>query len=248
MANFSPLKRYITYCIDQMINSHGLQPPFLDVGCGTGDYSHHLGQRGWHGKAIDYSEVPIECARQKLESLPQINVERLSVFDENGSYRTILILDVLEHIENDQEVLEKISALLQRGGFAVIGVPNNPLEWRWDDDFYGHVRRYTQADLSKKLLAAGLTPVVFWDISFPFFWLLRHMYTRFKKAPLNLVEDAETRTKLSTAQNAWSIPIIAPILEMTQLLWWPLFCIQFSLFRKQLKRSNSMLVLAHREL
>jgi SAM-dependent methyltransferase len=248
MANFSPLKRYIAYCIDQMISSHSLQPPFLDVGCGTGDYSHHLAKRGWHGKAIDYSVVAIECARQKLESLPQINVERLSLFDEIGSYRTVLILDVLEHIENDQEVLEKISSLLQRGGFAVIGVPYNPLEWRWDDDFYGHVRRYTQADLSNKLLAVGLTPVVYWDISFPFFWFLRRLYTRLKEPPINLVDDAETRTKLSTAQNAWSIPIVAPVLEMTELLWWPMYWMQFGLFRKQLKRGNAMLVLAQRKL
>jgi len=52
------------------------------------------------------------------------------------------LFDVLEHIKNDQQVLRKLSSLLVKGGFLVMAVPSNPDEWSWDDDFYGHFRRY----------------------------------------------------------------------------------------------------------
>jgi SAM-dependent methyltransferase len=247
MANFRPLTRYLLYCLDQLIDRYGLAAPFLDIGCGAGDFSRHLGERGWRGKAIDYSEVALERARQNLQALPHITLERLSLFDETGRYQTVLILDVLEHIENDQAVLGKVAAVLQPGGCAVIGVPYNPPEWRWDDDFYGHLRRYTPVELRDKLSAAGLVPIVFWDISFPVFWLLRRLYTRLKTPPTNLPGDAEIRTKLSTAQNAWDIPVIAPVLELFQFLWWPLYWMQFGLFRQQLQHGHALLVLARRE-
>jgi SAM-dependent methyltransferase len=246
MANFRPLTRYLCYCLDQLIDRYGLAAPFLDMGCGAGEFSRHLARRGWQGTAIDYSEDAQERARQNLQALPRITLEQRSLFDVTGRYQTVLILDVLEHVENDQAVLNKVTAVLQPGGFAVIGVPYNPPEWRWDDDFYGHVRRYTQAELREKLAAAGLVPIVFWDISFPVFWLLRRLYTRLKASPAHLPDDAETRTKLSTVQSAWDIPVVAPLLEMLQFLWWPLYWLQFALFRQQLRHGHALLVLARK--
>jgi hypothetical protein len=57
-----------------------------------------------------------------------------------------------------------------------------------------------------------------------------------------------TRTKISSAQNAWDIPVVAPILEFFEFLWWPVFWMQFSLFRQQLQHGHAMLVLARKKL
>ena len=60
-----------------------------------------------------------------------------------GSWNTIILWDVLEHIDDDAAALRTIERLLRPGGRLLIAVPSNPREWRGDDDFYGHFRRYT---------------------------------------------------------------------------------------------------------
>ena len=157
MANFPPFRNYLFYCLDKLIKQYGLHQPFLDVGCGEGYFSFFLGTRGWTGKAIDLSPAGIESAQKRLAGIPGVQVELQSYESEQRKYRSIFLLDILEHIENDQHVLKTVSGLLEEGGSLVLAVPSNPRCWGWDDDFYGHVRRYTLPEIEKKLAEAGLS-------------------------------------------------------------------------------------------
>src|SRR5205085_10227875 len=131
-----------------------------------------------------------------------VSVSGTDLAQVQGCFETIFLWDVLEHIEDDIGAVRRISALLAPGGRLLIAVPSNPREWRWDDLFYGHFRRYTVDDLSARLEQAGMTPVLFWDFTFPVFWLLRRLYTLLKRPPR--VDDGaqEERTKASSTVNA----------------------------------------------
>ena len=170
MANFIPLKNYMFYCLDQFIAEYDLTSPFLDVGCGIGDLSAYVALKGWHGRAIDFSEVAIKRAKLNLKLFPQVEVSGASLFNENNKFKTVFLWDVIEHMEDDEAALKKISSILFPGGYLLIAVPSNPREWRWDDDFYGHYRRYTEKEIGEKIIGAGLEPVVFWDFTYPIFW------------------------------------------------------------------------------
>ena len=159
MANFIPLKNYMFYCLEQMIRRYNLQAPFLDVGCGIGDLSCYLAAKSWHGKSIDFSELAIQKAQKNLRNFPLVTVAKKSLFDETEKFNTILMWDILEHLEQDEIALAKISSLLLEKGYLLLAIPSNPDEWRWDDDFYGHYRRYTVQDISEKLIKAGLKPI-----------------------------------------------------------------------------------------
>lgn len=158
MANFPPLKNYILYCIDKLVTQYnlgGAPQKFLDVGCGMGDISQYFAGRGWQGKVIDISDIAVEKARENLKTFKDIEVENKSLFQETGVFRIIFLMDVLEHIENDRAALDKVFSLLTKDGYAVISVPSNPREWRWDDDFYGHYRRYTSVEIKNKPCLSG---------------------------------------------------------------------------------------------
>lgn len=213
MANFLPLKNYIFYCLDKLIVRYNLTSPFLDVGCGIGDLSSYVASKGWHGKAIDFSDIAIEKAKLNLVLFPQVEIEKKSLFDENGNFKTIFIWDVIEHIGNDDVALEKISSLLIPNGHLLISVPSNPNEWRWDDDFYGHYRRYTVKEMRTKITNAGLKPLVFWDFTYPIFWAMRRIYTRLKSAPKDIGSDEDIKTRASSALDAWDIPVISSIFD-----------------------------------
>lgn len=246
MANFIPLKNYMFYCLDKLIATHKLTYPFLDVGCGIGDSSKYLAQKGWTGSAIDSSESAIAQAKLNLKQFNSIQVTKRSLFEEVGSYQTILLWDVLEHINEDQVFLEKLSSLLAPGGHLLIAVPSNPKEWGWDDDFYGHYRRYTKKEMSEKLVKAGLSPVVFWDFTFPVFWIMRRLYILIKSPRKNSSEVKEERTDESAVVNAWDIPLISNILNKENFIWRFIYKMQFNFFKNKITKGHEFFVLAQK--
>ena len=63
--------------------------------------------------------------------------------------------DVLEHIEEDVEVLGQMHQALKPDGLLVISVPQHRWLWSPADDHAHHVRRYTARELRAKVTGAG---------------------------------------------------------------------------------------------
>lgn len=248
MANFPPLKSHILYCLDRAIERHGIQGPFLDGGCGSGDVSRHLARRGWKGKAVDLSDSAVERARGTLAEFPAVSVERSSVLDVSGSasFGAVLMMDVIEHVEDDRAILRKAVELLGDGGHLILSVPSNPREWRWDDDYYGHVRRYTRDDIDPKLREAGLRLIEAMDFTFPVFWAMRRLYTRLKSKPAIQGEPME-RTLASSGQNAWEIPGLSALISGGEPFWRIASWFQYQLFRQAVDLGHEMIVIARKE-
>lgn len=246
MANFKPLKNYILYCLNELVKQHSLGGPFLDVGCGIGDISLFLAHKGWEGKAIDFSETAVQNARKNLSQFPKISVKHASLDQVEGTYNTILLMDVIEHIEDDSHVFEKVFQLLRPQGYLVISTPSNPREWRWDDDFYGHLRRYTLNEMKSKLEKANLYPLIFWDFTYPFFWIMRRAYTKFKTPPRDRSKDILQRTKLSSFENAWEIPFGSNALSKPWSFWNLVYKVQFNKFRNHVDKGHEMIILAQK--
>lgn len=244
MANFVPLRNYIYYCIEQAIIRFGINPPFLDVGCGVGDWSKYLGTRRWQGKAIDESEIAIEKARELLSDSPRVEVVQAELAEESSSYQSIFLLDVLEHIQDDKGALEKAGSLLETEGHLILVVPSNPNEWRWDDDFYGHFRRYSTEGMNELLKSVNLVPVVSWDVTYPVFWFMRRVYTRLMHTAKYTEDEMSYRTKVSSVSNAWDLPVLSNLLSKGMWLWRLVYRMQFSYFRHNLRRGHEMLVVA----
>jgi SAM-dependent methyltransferase len=245
MANFAPLKQYMFYCLDRFIEQYGLAPPFLEVGCGRGDVSAHLAQKGWTGLAIDFSDAAIVHAQRALAPYPGVTVKRQTLAETSGSFACVLLWDVLEHIEDDRAALDAVAKLLRPGGQLLLAVPSNPREWRWDDDFYGHFRRYTVEALTAKLADAGLQSQVFWDFTWPVFWAMRRAYTRIKRAPRAPV-DPDTATRASATVSAWELPLVSRALDASAALWRPLQPLQFRMFRNATARGHEFFALARK--
>lgn len=246
MANFKPLNNYSLFLLDKFIKQYNLKPPFLDVACGNGYLSKHLARKGWGGIAIDYYSKALNEAKKILKEYKKIKVQKKSFSKTTGRYNTVLMFDILEHIKDDISALKKANLLLLKGGFLVIAGPSNPKEWRWDDEFYGHYRRYTEVKLKKKLLKTGFNPIVCYDYTFPIFWLLRIVYTKLIDKKKNS-EGIEKRTKKSSLVYAWYIPLLSNILDNTSALWLPLYLTQYYLFKRYTHIGNAMIILAKKK-
>jgi SAM-dependent methyltransferase len=68
---------------------------------------------------------------------------------------SIVLVNVLEHIAEDQALLDEAHAVLIPGGTLLLLVPALPGIYGSLDQAFGHYRRYTKASLADKLRAAG---------------------------------------------------------------------------------------------
>lgn len=129
---------------------------FMEVGCGTGfvlqGIAQRFGDREYTGTEYLTEGLAIAAKRVPFATFMQMDARHIPFsqkFDLIGSF------DVIEHINEDAQVLEEMSKALKPGGFVLITVPQH--QWLWSDrDVYAHhVRRYGKEDLHKKLEAAG---------------------------------------------------------------------------------------------
>lgn len=247
MANFQPLNNYSLFLLDRLIKKYHLKSPFLDVACGNGYLSKRLAKKGWKGKAIDFLPKAIKTTKENLAGFRGIKVEKKTLLQVSGKYNTIFMFDILEHLEDDISALKKVYSLLETGGHLVVAGPSNPSEWRWDDNFYGHIRRYSEKNLKDKLKRAGFTHIVSYDYTFPFFWILRRFYTTLIDKTKGKLFDKEKQTKISSFSYAWDIPLAAKFFDKTTLLWLPIYFLQYAFFKKFTSFGCSMMVLARKD-
>ena len=74
-----------------------------------------------------------------------------------GNYDLVLMLDVLEHVENDETALnEAASTFLKPGGSLLLSVPAGQMLFSRHDELLGHKRRYSPARLRALTTMAGL--------------------------------------------------------------------------------------------
>jgi len=90
-------------------------------------------------------------------------------------YDLVLMLDVLEHLEDDAVALQSLRHLLKPGAYAIITVPALQSLWSVHDVINRHYRRYTKRGLKLLLEDSGFTVR---DLRYFFFWPLGLIYLR----------------------------------------------------------------------
>ena len=100
----------------------------LEVGCAHGFLLDHLRRDGWRVMGFEVSRAG-EYARNEL-GLPVTiapSLERAGFA--GGSFDTVLLLDVLEHLHRPFETLREIARLLAPGGILVVQCPWELYHW-----------------------------------------------------------------------------------------------------------------------
>lgn len=138
----------------------------LDIGCGVGSLSLYLASNGHRVYGIDISSKAIKSC---LESAKKLGIENNVHFESmnfpnkipDEKFDFILLIEVIEHLKNDNLVLGKVYSLLKKGGIVIISTPskNAPMyklglahEF---DQRVGHLRRSTLYELVDKCKLAG---------------------------------------------------------------------------------------------
>jgi SAM-dependent methyltransferase len=132
----------------------------LEVGAGIGQITSELLQKPAITHLLSIEPDKDFCAQLRAR-LPQHNLLEGTVGDLQAKteWNAILSINVLEHIERDQEELAAYHSLLRpaRGALCLF-VPARPEIYAPIDRDFGHFRRYTRSELRRKLETAGFEP------------------------------------------------------------------------------------------
>jgi 2-polyprenyl-3-methyl-5-hydroxy-6-metoxy-1,4-benzoquinol methylase len=125
----------------------------LDVGAGSGFFSHHLLS---HSPASEAWCVDISYDADSDASTagkPVHYRREIAAVDAD----LVLLMDVLEHVEDDVGLLKAYVDKVPSGSRFLMTVPAFRFLWSGHDEFLEHKRRYTLAQLETVARDAGLT-------------------------------------------------------------------------------------------
>lgn len=132
----------------------------LDVGCGTGGTLAGFAE-DYACCGIDPSDVAAELAKQRFPKVEfRCGMAPDAVKDVLPRVRAAMLLDVLEHVQDDVSLLKSVVSAMSPGSYCVITVPADMRLWSPQDVSYGHFRRYDTAMLAKTCSAAPAEPVL----------------------------------------------------------------------------------------
>ena len=114
----------------------------LDFGAGEGTFAEQLEKQS--GKNV-YCLEPAEnmqkyYQKKPLQSLAELGEEKIDC---------IYSLNVLEHIENDKEIIDAFYKVLAQNGTVFLYLPAFPCLYSSVDKQVGHCRRYTKKDINR---------------------------------------------------------------------------------------------------
>lgn len=153
----------------------------LDAGCGTGDYSLFLSERGHRVTAFDPSPFAIKKLLERCRKTLSIEAEINTIegFHSSKLFDNIISIEVIEHIEFDQTALQKLYIFLKKGGSILISVPASPFLYSEADRVSGHYRRYSSEEFMKLFTNVGFSNIQIKRYGFPilfFYSLMRKLF------------------------------------------------------------------------
>lgn len=138
-----------------------ISSPALELGCGEGLFLKHYIGKCQEILAVDYNKNLLE----KINNDPRLSRAQTLAQDlteeweniPNGYFKSVIALDVLEHIENEHCFLKSAYNSLAENGYLHLKVPAQSALYSKMDQHSGHHRRYEKNDLITKLKAHNFT-------------------------------------------------------------------------------------------
>ena len=127
----------------------------LDIGSDNGVISYQLRKHGgtWH--STDKSPKAVESIRRLVQTnVTEVKGGKLPY--EDGKFDAVVIVDMLEHLQDDLSFIEECHRVLKQSGYLVVNVPNKKFSvlrpirklLGLTDAWHGHVRSgYTESEL-----------------------------------------------------------------------------------------------------
>ncbi|MDD5086386.1 MAG: class I SAM-dependent methyltransferase [Candidatus Nanoarchaeia archaeon] len=159
----------------------------LDAGCGNGSLSLKLARIGYDVVGIDITKENINFAKsvKKSVGIENLNFFQMSLTDikfKKNSFDAVVSGEVLEHIKDDGKAVKELNRVLKMKGQCIVSVPQNQRLWSKEDEWVGHIRRYSRKRIVMLMEKNGFRIERIRSVGFP---LVRAYFCFFKSVVLN---------------------------------------------------------------
>ncbi len=133
------------------------QASILEIGCSSGFLLHELRHTFPHALLLgaDIVRAPLMQLARTLPHVPLMLFDITQCPLPSESIDIVIMLNVLEHIENDNLALKNAFKILKPGGHLIIEVPSGPFLFNSYDIMLKHFRRYSSKNLVSNLYNSG---------------------------------------------------------------------------------------------
>jgi len=129
----------------------------LEIGCGTGNVSSFLSEKGYKATGYEYFPRAFEIA---YGNFTKVRGDAFLLPFKKGSFNIVGLFDVIEHSDDNKALLIEAGRVMSPGGIIAITVPAKEELWSYLDVKAHHKRRYTKEMLKQVFSEAGLTPLL----------------------------------------------------------------------------------------
>jgi glycosyltransferase involved in cell wall biosynthesis len=166
----------------------------LEIGAGIGNLTSQFIPRDLY-VASEINPNYLHYLRSYSFGKPYLRIKEADVVnpddfhDLENQFDTVIMLNVLEHLENESQALRNVWSALEPGGKAIVLVPQHPGLFGTLDEALEHKRRYKPQDLEQALKGAGFRVERIFDFnrfSVPGWWLNGRVLRRKRFSRLQL--------------------------------------------------------------
>lgn len=133
-----------------------------DLGCWVGFLLSEAAGRGWEAHGVEPSKFAARLGRERFGLDVQASTLDSAELPASGA-DAVVLADVIEHLPEPGEALDRIATLLEPGGVLFLALPDagsrmaRALGWRWWSVLPTHVQYFTCRSMTELLARHGYT-------------------------------------------------------------------------------------------
>ncbi len=138
---------------------------YLDLGCGSGNYTHALYERGLQIEGLDASEAMLDKAKAKHSQIKWHKGDARMLPFENNSFNGVTCIWATHHFQDLSTCFNEVHRVLNHGTFVMLTATPEQIEQYWLNEYFpimlknAAARQTSYAILEKKLQSTGFQSI-----------------------------------------------------------------------------------------
>jgi SAM-dependent methyltransferase len=172
---------------------------YAEVGCGTGLVQFQLENKyniDIDGFDLNNEALVNNISKKSNKFCYDIHEQRIEF---ENKYDVIFLMDVIEHIEDEERFIEALKFMLKPDGYILVNVPALQIFYSIYDIKVGHIRRYSFTQLRNVFASKGFSVFTwtYWGFNLILFLLIRKLYLFFIDESKIVEKGISANTRLS---------------------------------------------------
>ncbi len=175
---------------------------YLDIGCGSGNYTHALFEKGINILGIDISKKMLAKAKRKNSAINWIEGDAKSLPFQSSIFDGAICTLATHHIQDIDRAFQEVSRVLSKGKFVLFTAFPEQMDTYWLKEYFPHMlRKATQKMAGFERLSHALLQAGFKHITMDRFYVsndLKDWFLHAGKYRPEIYLDPQVRSGIST--------------------------------------------------